>query len=527
MVMRMNCKQSLVFTIKLFTNMNKIEKQIENLRTLQESYDALAAETQGTTQKIEEIGQDIKALDADVLQGKRKLAAAITQKGVRTAYTESLSDMAINVSAIPQTTYTGDSNFDAMVMPSEYMWNVYKIAEDLIGNNPYPYANRFFVAEYYRGYDSLVLSGADAYLTCDGDYYEVMGEQCIHTRPDGTQEVLEGKDPNHIWHDSDNGKMNRYVVFFFQADTYTFSNTTAAICPRRVAISGNCASFVVTGENRLTDVWVLGTLEHFEGGTTGDTWNKNIVFKMNNHTHGVIFENANDIVNLLFVARDIRSTIIKVGKSKLYCATIKCDTISGGEIICEYYKSTDGSYSFESLAFVSLVGTRYVGGGAKVLYTNSYTNNHLNCKIFEAKDLITIDTNSYLIYSELYRTASYYDNIEKIVLPSLRECRGYIYYPSSGTLGTSHVLVDIEVGEMVTDLVLQYWNPTDVLADADKTATLINNIRNHILAKVSDNSGASTQLIFTVSTNMFNNVTAADPNLVADFGAKGWSFRGA
>ena len=50
------------------------------------------------------------------------------------------------------------------------------------------------------------------------------------------------------------------------------------------------------------------------------------------------------------------------------------------------------------------------------------------------------------------------------------------------------------------------WNPTNVLADAYKKAQLIDNIKNHILARVSDATGG-TQLVFTVSTNMYNEIS--------------------
>ena len=93
-------------------------------------------------------------------------------------------------------------------------------------------------------------------------------------------------------------------------------------------------------------------------------------------------------------------------------------------------------------------------------------------------------------------------------------------------------LILVEVGEMQTNLPFKTWNPTNVLADADKKAQLIENIKNYILAKVSDTTGG-TQLVFTVSTNMYNAI--ANENIewqgetmtLADaFLTKNWLFAG-
>lgn len=506
--------------------------------------------------KLDSISTDITAISGDALQGKRKLAAAITNKGVRTNYTESLSDMAINVSAIPQTIYTGDSNFDAMVMPSEYMWNVYKIAEDFIGNNPYPYANRFFVAEYYRGYDSLVLSGADAYLTCDGDYYEVMGEQCIHTRLDGTQEVLEGKDPNHIWHDEDNGKMNRYVIFFFQADTYTFSNTTSAICPRRVAISGNCASFIVSGENRLTDVWVLGMLGHFEGGSTGTSWSPaQVIRNYREHSGGIFY---NKFKGLSIVMPELRQcyggTLLKScdvmsismpNLEVVYDGLITGDDVSYSTFmeklielnlpsLVEYNNAPlinlpyRYSYSLTALRKISLPKLKTINH--PIVSYNDYE--HLVMRDLKEIELDSVTTINQGLFDNTGDNNRNTVNLEVIRIPNLTTYNHYQYsnwwsdllqYSRSGLRVQTNNLIDIEVGEMVTDLNIKSWNPVDVIADATKLAQLNANIRDHIAAKVSDRTGLS-QLTFTVSTNLYNNLEQATKDA---FTAKNWRVAGA
>ena len=86
---------------------------------------------------------------------------------------------------------------------------------------------------------------------------------------------------------------------------------------------------------------------------------------------------------------------------------------------------------------------------------------------------------------------------------------------------------------METNFYCRFWNPSNVLADADKTAQLIDNIKNHILARVSDATGG-TQLVFTVSTDMYNaiaseTITWQDQTMtLADaFLTKNWLLAGA
>jgi hypothetical protein len=94
-------------------------------------------------------------------------------------------------------------------------------------------------------------------------------------------------------------------------------------------------------------------------------------------------------------------------------------------------------------------------------------------------------------------------------------------------------LADIWIGEIAQDLRLWGWDPTNVLADATKKAQLIDNIKNHILARVSDATGG-TQLVFTVSKNMFNEVASeqiewrGETMSIADaFLMKNWLLAGA
>lgn len=83
-------------------------------------------------------------------------------------------------------------------------------------------------------------------------------------------------------------------------------------------------------------------------------------------------------------------------------------------------------------------------------------------------------------------------------------------------------LIDIEFASgMASDISLNYWNPTNVIADSTKLATLNANIRDHIAAKVANGNNS---LTFTVSSNLYNNLEQATLDA---FSAKGWAVAGA
>jgi hypothetical protein len=468
---------------------------------------------------------------------KAEIAAAINAKGVPSSESDTFNAMSTKIRQIPQNVNTGLSDFDQMVAPSPYIWNVYTVAEDLMKNELPDYlpaymesyksrygTNSFFVGEYYRGYDSLELTGADGYLTHDGDFYTIADGTVTHTLPDGTVETYSDTTIIHTWHDTEMTQCNRWVAFFYLNDAYSFTNKTSSICPRRVALCGTCNSFIVSGENRLTDVWVIGTLGHFEGGTTGDSWNPaQVIQNYREHSSGTFFQIRNNTIrsciltdletitggNILRHYADYSSSLSTVSVPKL-------KVLSGGAII--------SSEPLQALVYVSVGLTELNGGRVVEKKASAYINNNL---VIYAP-FLKIWRSGYL-YKTDYMSVGGYNAGIKSYITDLEE----IYLGNDLIPAGAKSMIDFTVGKMRTDLDCRFWNPTDVLSDPDKTATLIDNIKNHILARVSDATGG-TQLVFKVSTNMYNAIAnetiewQGETMTLADaFLTKNWLFAGA
>ena len=84
-------------------------------------------------------------------------------------------------------------------------------------------------------------------------------------------------------------------------------------------------------------------------------------------------------------------------------------------------------------------------------------------------------------------------------------------------------LIDLEVGPVQTNMDVRYWNPTNVLADADKTATFLQNFREHIALRLTANGSG---LTLTLSQAVRNAIHAAEStygieNIIVT--QKGWT----
>lgn len=537
---------------------------------------ATLTDTQAYAKAAAEAAQSLIAVDADIFAGKQALATNISAKGIPTAVADALTTMATKVLQIPQQINTGISDFEQMIAPSPYMWNVYTVATDLMkqdlpayissymaGGNYVQYRanNAFFVGEYYLGYDTLELTGADGYLTCDGDFYTISGEVgsrlVTHTLPDGTVEAYPAESIIHTWHDSESGYINRWVAFLYLTNAYSFTNITSSICPRRVALCGTCLSFIVSGANRLTDVWVIGILEHFEGGATGNTWNTaQVVRNYQTHSNGYFYTSFSGVSLVMpdlmaasspvlyncnvqyvyFPSLKTQDRIIVGSEANLSIFDAKSIEVLENRLI-EITNISQGSPTLPNLSIINL--NNLVESRANIIYSSGNKSQHLNSlKEINLQKLETIGAHLFDLRSYSGTSSDFdFSNLTALRMPSLKRCSTALFlFSETGTTQYNFRgfvnLIDVEVGEMETSLKFYSWLPTNVLSDTDKKTELVNNVKNHILANVSDRTGL-TQLTFTVSTTLYNaiaseNITWQDQTMtLADaFLTKNWLLAG-
>ena len=277
-----------------------LETLIETNSSQQQTIETMAQTAEGKDATIARLteNQTAPALEVELSAGKQDLASAITAKGVETAATDSLATMADNVREIVQEAMTiSGGEFYPQNMLGTAVWNLFDVAAMV--KSQYISSGRYtgaIVAQYYKGYATLDLTsyggGYAACLTSDGDFYANDGE---HT-PIGV----------HTWHDDDSGKADRYVVFLWIEDNYTFQTLSSGVCPRERVVLGTCASIQIN-YNRLVQLYApaeFGELKNFRlAGSNTPEGNWAAVQVWNNykeHTTGTIFQNANNLVYVEF-----------------------------------------------------------------------------------------------------------------------------------------------------------------------------------------------------------------------------------
>ena len=432
--------------------MSELSEAISEMRNMRESYD--------------QIGAAAEAYNT----GKVELAENITAKGIPASASETLPELAEKVCAIAQTQtiLEGGEVMAAQQFGDGALWNLYQVLADMktrfMGTGDYA---ALIVCEYYKGYDSLVLQGADGYYTCDGDLYEYAS-------------------PTHVWHDIDSGKANRWVAFLYRDDGARLDITNTSISPRSMYIGGH-----------------IGTIEYFVNG------------RLSELVSGV--EETDVVDNFLtktftqsFGLNCIIRGVKNVGPT--------FNTYSAGAVLLDVESISSGAqngYNMSSAAAFFAPKVKSIISGFLTFVCNS-------AKIFSCDELESLSIPSWSLF------ANNTGVLELFYTPKLKSQTGAGIF----NLGISSVLIDVWVGEMVTNL-RTTWNPTGVLADATKKAQLIENIKNHILARVSDRTGLS-QLVFTVSTNMYNNIASEEiewngetMSLADAFLTKNWLLAGA
>lgn len=324
-----------------------VEEQIEKLKTLQGSYDALAdvVETQlpaladkidniklpeidttelakqgenqeATNSKIlEEVQNKLTPLEAvltELSRGKQEMVDALATKNVQSSTDKTLSAIADDVRSIAQSPITieGGEMYEKQLFgaatdktnpyeqPDSPMWNLYQVMENLLSDGRFVTYGGIMLGEYPAGDDTIELYGSGAggaYLTSDGAFYEI----------DKTGENA------HVWNDSTE-KSNRWVAYLFAGEYPNFNISTLEQCPLSIHIGRKVGTLSMSIAGRLGDVIVL------DGNELQDIqflqkqkWNSNLVIRnVKKHSNGVILREETNIFRLTLDIDKIYSPVI-------------------------------------------------------------------------------------------------------------------------------------------------------------------------------------------------------------------------
>lgn len=251
--------------------MSQLSDAIQEMRNMREAYDDLL-----NTSEV---------FSPELSAGKTALATAITAKGVTTAATDTMVQMADNVSQIAQSPIEVDGGeiyakqlFGALETPC--YWNLYDVMIALLNNtNPSEFGG-ILLGEYFKGYDSLAFGGNGAPSAGTGGGYVFSDEFSV--AQDGTVSfTIHRADETHYWNDDADCKGNRWVAWLFAGESHGFAISNTNTCPRSIHIGRHVGIIESTVAGRISEIVVTdgNTLDGFKTGTYTQNLSGRIVLR--------------------------------------------------------------------------------------------------------------------------------------------------------------------------------------------------------------------------------------------------------
>lgn len=309
---------------------NNLDNQLENLRTLQQSYDAIAGASEAYN------------------VGKTQLAAAITSKGVETSATESYPEMAEKVNAISQETYEINGGemyakqlFGSLTTPN--YWNLYEVLANLLSDGRLVNYGGILLAEYYRGYDSLALAGAGA-----------GGAYVVSDKDENGQFKMYTEDTTHVWETEFDGKGNRWVAYCFADAGHDFEITDTNTSPRSIHIGRNVGSVKSLVNGRISELVVTdGNTIDGMSGNFAQQWNKRIVIRNIGNNQGTILCNISGSESVFVQGDKIGGNVI-CNTSYGLAYDISSLVISCNELTAKIFHNSSQFGEFRNFSFYTI-----------------------------------------------------------------------------------------------------------------------------------------------------------------------------
>lgn len=365
--------------------MSELSEAINEMRTMREIYD--------------QIGAAAEAYNT----GKVQLAENINAKGVQASATETLPELAEKVAAIAQQSIilspseVGDMYakqlFGSLTEPK--YWNLYEVLNSLLNDGRLLNYGGILLAEYYKGYDSLALSGAGA------------GGAYVVSDMENGQFKMYTSDTTHTWATEDDGKGNRWVAYCFADEGHDFEIADTNTSPRSIYIGRNVGTVRLNTNSRISQIVVTdgSSLKDIQSNTFSHNFGRDVIIRnLKEHSSGVLIP-AGNVESAYIHIKKLTGGVIINGSSNIL-----------NTIIANIEESAD----VESSALLSFgVGTSsslanlvVKGSGVFRIIPDAYSQNSVHLKtlaLVDVEDLVLYYTSNYA-YSDCTTTILYKDN---------------------------------------------------------------------------------------------------------------------
>ncbi|MEE1518058.1 MAG: hypothetical protein UF228_10735 [Lachnospiraceae bacterium] len=484
--------------------MNALQNEIDKLNTLKESFSELSKKV-----------LDTQAVLTELNHGKQEMVDALAMKNVQSSTDKTLVEIASDVRSIAQSSITieGGEMYEkqlfgaptdktnAYEQPDSPTWNLYQVMANLLSDGRFVKYGGIVLCEYSKGVRSQYFEGASLgglYFTSEGKVVEAVEE--------------------YIWDDFGDGKANRWVAIINKEENIDVTFNTVQNTPLSIHIGRKVGLLTLNATGGMVSeiVCTNGNEYTLLSKQTSAFGKNNILRGLGPISHRSIIspEALKSLSRLVLSINGDITTPITDNKGFLYVGgagpakTIiiekvgKISTLISGlndqKTALEYVEFPMGyrltgtlSHRFaEGLAsspIMTIAGIKELAG--RIIY-NEVTSTNLYLQELIMPDLEVIESGGTIIQTYRNTQGGIYSALKRIVLPKLREQRGSIAtFPLTNYPAACKELIDVEVGAMETSFSFTDWEPSSVLADADKIVQLNKNIRDHIAAIVTDRNG--------------------------------------
>lgn len=472
--------------------MSELSEAINEMRNMRESYDQIAgaAEAYNT--------------------GKVQLAENITSKGVEASATETLPELAEKVAAISQETYEINGGemyakqlFGSLETPK--YWNLYDVLAQLLSDGRLVSYGGILLAEYYRGYDSLALSGAGA------------GGAYVVSDMENGQFKMYTEDTTHTWATEFDGYGNRWVAYCFADEYHDFQITDTNTSPRNIFIGrkvGTITSLVAGRANQIV-VPDGNELKDFDDRGGQNYAGRIVLRNIKEHTSG----------NCIVLPKSVYSIYCKIGKingGSLIVAAFNENSRNDCSVILDFTEeeNTSPANIFLGNSLKPNYSPLFIIRGCKK-YIGNFADTLRGIDVFIAEDLETwVQHSSYDGFSKI-------SEFHKAYFPSLEGIENiggyralfssfpqYIYFGYKQNDKTRSIVgLFIQAQTITTDIELKegYCKPIDLHLAQGLTKE---NVQAHIFDRLGVNDLSTGAVTITLATAVLNLFTQEEIDAV-------------